>query len=96
MEFKDAIIEVLVHEGRFSSDYAEKLANQIMRQSFKLGLEEPTYNLVWSMIAKETLAKRDFAQELAEYIMELYYRGGYINRSEQEIERILNLLKPKN
>lgn len=95
MEFSEAIQEVLVYEGRFSPEYAKNLAEQIMMESEKLGLELPTYNLVWSTISRETLAKRDFAQELAEYIMELYYRGGYINRSEKEVERILQLLKPK-
>jgi len=95
MEFSEAIQEVLVYEGRFSPEYAKNLAEQIMMESKKLGLELPTYNLVWSTISKETLAKRDFAQELAEYIMELYYRGGYINRSEQEVDRILQLLRPK-
>ena len=95
MEFSEAIQEVLVYEGRFSPEYAKNLAEQIMMESEKLGLELPTYNLVWSTISRETLAKRDFAQDLAEYIMELYYRGGYINRSEKEVERILQLLKPK-
>jgi hypothetical protein len=94
MDFKDAIIEVLVYEGKFATDFAEKLATQIIEQSEKLGLEEPTYNLLWSTISKETLAKREFAQDLAEYILELYHRGGYINKTEMEIERILQMLKP--
>ena len=68
MDFKDAIIEVLVYEGKFATDFAEKLATQIIEQSEKLGLEEPTYNLLWSTISRETLAKREFAQDLAEYI----------------------------
>lgn len=96
MEFQDAIIEVLVHEGRFSPEYAHKLAHHIMSESEKRGLQVPTHNFLWSMISRETLAKREFAMELADYILELYYRGGYINKAEQEIDRILQLLKPKD
>lgn len=95
MDFKDAIIEVLVYEGKFAEDFAKNLANQILDASQKLGLEQPTYNLLWSTISRETLAKREFAKDLAEYILELYHRGGYINKTEQEIERILQVLKPK-
>jgi hypothetical protein len=51
---------------------------------------------LWSTISRETLAKREFAQDLAEYILELYHRGGYINKTEMEIERILQMLKPND
>lgn len=95
MDFREAIEEVLVYEGKFSPEYSKTLSDLIMSESEKLGLEIPTYNLVWSIIHRETLTKKDFAQELAEYIMELYYRGGYINKAEKEIERILQVLKPK-
>jgi len=95
MEFKDAIVEVLVYEGRFSPEYSEKLANHILEESKRLGQEVPSFNLLWSIISRETTSKREFAQELAEYILELYYRGGYINRTEQEIDRILDMMKPK-
>lgn len=95
MDFKDAIEEVLVYEGKFSPEYSKNLSNLIMSESEKLDMDIPTYNLIWSIIHRETLSKKDFAQELAEYIMELYHRGGYINKSEKEIERILQVLKPK-
>lgn len=95
MDFKDAIEEVLVYEGKFSPEYSKNLSNLIMLESKKLAMDIPTYNLIWSIIHRETLSKKDFAQELAEYIMELYHRGGYINKSEKEIERILQVLKPK-
>ena len=88
MDFKEAIEEVLVYEGRFSPEYSKNLSNLIMSESEKLGMEIPTYNLIWSIIHRETLTKK-------EYIMELYYRGGYINKAEKEIERILQVLKPK-
>jgi hypothetical protein len=96
MDFKEAIVEVLVYEGRFVQEFAEKLADQILMEANKLGLDEPTFNLLWTIISKETLAKREFAEDLAEYILELYHRGGYINKTEQEIERILQMLKPKD
>lgn len=95
MDFKEAITEVLIYEGKFAEEFANKLANQIIEASEKLGLDEPTYNLIWTMISRETLAKREYAQELAEYILDLYHRGGYINKTEQEIKRILQVLKPK-
>ena len=91
MEFKDAIIEVLVYEGRFSPEYSDKLANDILEESTRLGQEVPSFNLLWSIISRETTSKREFA----EYILELYYRGGYINKTEQEIDRILDMMKPK-
>ncbi len=96
MDFKEAIVEVLVYEGRFAKEFAEKLADQILMETNKLGLDEPTFNLLWTTISRETLAKREFAKDLAEYILELYHRGGYINKTEQEIERILQMLKPKD
>lgn len=95
MDFKDAIIEVLVKDAKFAEDFANYLANKIMEDAQRLGLEEPTYNLIWSIISRETSARRDYAKDLAEYILELYHRGGYINKTEQEIERILQVLKPK-
>lgn len=95
MDFKEAIVEVLVYEGKFAEAFAHKLANEIMEASQKLGLEQPTFNLIWSVISRETLAKREYAQELAEYILELYHKGGYINKTKQEIDRILQVLKPK-
>jgi len=95
MDFKEAIVEVLVYEGRFAQEFAEKLADQILMETNKLGLDEPTFNLLWTVISRESLAKREFAKDLAEYILELYHRGGYINKTEQEIERILQMLKPK-
>ena len=95
MDFKEAIVEVLVYEGRFAQEFAEKLADQILMEANKLGLDEPTFNLLWTIISRETLAKREFAKDLAEYILELYHRGGYINKTEKEIERILQVLKPK-
>lgn len=95
MNFKEAIIEVLVKDAKFAEDFADYLANKIMQDSQTLGLEEPTYNLIWTIISRETSSKREYAKELAEYILELYHRGGYINKTEQEIERILQVLKPK-
>jgi hypothetical protein len=95
MDFKEAIVEVLVYEGRFAQEFAEKLADQILMEANKLGLDEPTFNVLWTIISRETLAKREFAKDLAEYILELYHRGGYINKTEKEIERILQVLKPK-
>jgi hypothetical protein len=96
MDFQEAIVEVLFHEGKFAEEYSEKLANLIMYEANRLGLEEPTFNLLWTIISRETLAKQEFAKDLAEYILELYHRGGYINKTEKEIERILQVLKPKN
>lgn len=95
MEFIDAIKEVLIYEGRFSPEFSENLAQKIMSDSERLGLETPTFNLLWTTINRETLYKKEFSQDLAEYILELYYRGGYINKAEKEIDRILQVLKPK-
>jgi len=95
MNFIEAIIEVLVYEGKFTQEFAKKIGNQILNDSKKLGLEEPTFNLLWTTISKETLAKKEYAQELAEYILELYYRGGYINKTQEEVNRIIQMLNPK-
>lgn len=95
MDFKEAIEEILIHEGRFTDEFSKKLSSLIMKKTHDMGLEIPTFNLLWSLIHSETLSKKEFAQELAEYIMYLYYYGGYINKSDREIERISQIMGKK-
>lgn len=96
MNFFDAIVKVLVSEGKFAERFAITLANQIIDDAKRLGLPKPTFNLVWSVISKETLVKKSYAQELAEYIIELNDKGNYTNKSQEEIDRIIKILNPKN
>lgn len=96
MNFFDAIVKVLVSEGKFAERFAITLANQIIDDAKRLGLPKPTFNLVWSVISKETLVKKSYAQELAEYIIELNDKGNYTNKSQEEIDRIITILNPKN
>jgi len=90
MSVEESIMKVLTQEGKFAEAYAKSLTNQILDyMTNNLGIDTPTYNLLWSTFSRETGMTRERSQELATYIMELIETGSY----ETELDKLLRRIR---
>lgn len=52
---EDAIFKVLSKEGRMTPDTIDFITGKVIEKMDELGLENPTFNLLWMIISRESI-----------------------------------------
>lgn len=92
---EDAIFKVLSKEGRMTPDTIDFITGKVIEKMDELGLENPTFNLLWMIISRESIYSVKTSQDFAKYILELMDTGTYQNDLEKTLERINQMIKDK-
>lgn len=92
---ESAIFKVLSKEGKMSSDTIDYITGKIIEKMEELGLENPTFNLLWMIISQESIYSSKTSQDFARYILELMDNGTYQNDLEKTLERINQMINNK-
>jgi hypothetical protein len=93
---EDAIFKVLSKEGRMNPDTIDFITGKVIEKMEELGLEYPTFNLLWMIISQESIYSAKTSQDFAKYILELMDTGTYQNDLEKTLERINQMINSKN